>query len=145
MQDVVTNASSTVSTVSAVRLFGIMVIEKLDDLEQRVRNEHIWNLNLIPHDFLLFVRIFLSAVIANYFDLLRQHGKRCVRVGLSEQDFVLVPGIAFVVKSAIFADNQPEIVGRIFHWGSALQVPHDLGARLPYIMPFWNQWVSDNP
>src|SRR5215471_2362606 len=78
--------------------------------------EPLGDLNFIPHYFFLFVRVFLPAVIATYLDLLRQHGESAKCIGLPEEDFVLVPDIAFVMKSVILADHKPEIVGCVFHW-----------------------------
>jgi hypothetical protein len=87
-----------------------------------VRNEHFWNLNLVPHDFFLLVGIFLAATLTTYRDLVWEHWKGGKRIGLSEQDFVLVSGIPSVMKAAILTDDHPEIVSEVFQRVTSLKV-----------------------
>jgi hypothetical protein len=48
------------------------------------------------------------------------------------------------MDSVILADHNPEVVGDVFHV-SALQVPHDSGARFfVHIMSFWNEGPERN-
>ena len=110
-----------------------------DDLEKRVGRKAVGNLNLIPHNFLLPVRVFLAAAITTHTDFIWQHGERRKGVGLAEQDFMLVPGIPFVVKSAILANNNPEIISCILHWPSPPSSPR-LGSKFfEHIMAVWYQ------
>ena len=61
-------------------------------------HEGLRNLNFVPHDVLLFVRVFLAATVTAHTDLLRQHGEYGIGVIFSQEDFVFVAGVAFVVK-----------------------------------------------
>ena len=96
-----------------------------------MRDKDFGNLNLIAHDFFLLIGILFSAAIAAHLELLGQHGESAKGVGLSEQDFVLIAGIALVMDSMVLADNNPEVIGDVFH-DSALQVPN--GASFWYTL-----------
>jgi hypothetical protein len=48
------------------------------------------------------------------------------------------------MDSVILADHNPEVVGDVFHV-SALQVPHDSGARFLYtLLSFWKEGLERN-
>jgi hypothetical protein len=62
-----------------------------------------------------FVGILFPATVTPNVDFVRQHRKRGIRVCLTQQDAMLIPDIAPVVKSAILADNNPKVVSCVFH------------------------------
>jgi len=66
-------------------------------------NEALRDLNFIPHHFFLFVRIYLSAVISTYLDLLGQHGESAKRIEVLSRFKVLrVLGPFFVCVCLFF-------------------------------------------
>jgi hypothetical protein len=114
-----------------------LTLRRSEKFEQRMRDKGFGNLNLIAHDFFLLIGIFLSAAIAAHLELLGQHRERAKGVGLAEQDFVLIPDIAFVMDSMVLADNDPEVVSDVFHGSGASKFPR-LGSKfLVHIRSFW--------
>jgi hypothetical protein len=110
-------------TEGGTEFFVRLTLRRSEKFEQRMRDKGFGNLNLIAHDFFLLIGIFLSAAIAAHLELLGQHRERAKGVGLAEQDFVLIPDIAFVMDSMVLADNDPEVVSDVFHGSGASKFP----------------------
>src|SRR4029077_12027597 len=91
-------------------------------LEHRMRNECRRSLHFAPKYLRRFVGILLAAGITTHADLLSQHGKRREGVGFRQHNLVRVGSVAFMVKSMVFAENNPEILSVVVHYLS-LQAP----------------------
>jgi hypothetical protein len=98
---------------------------ELREFEEWMRHKGFGDLNFVPHDFLLFVRIFFSTAITDYVNFFRQHGEWREGVGFPEQNAMLVACIAFVMDAMVLADDNPVVVDRVFHRGSS-KVPQIL-------------------
>jgi hypothetical protein len=82
-------------------------------------NKRLLDLHLRPEDFLVAVGVLFAAVIATYFDLVRQHGKGRNRIRLSQQNMMLIPKIELAMEAAILANHHPIVVGFVIHQGRA--------------------------
>jgi len=73
--------------------------------------------------FFPLIGVFFAAVIAVDLDLLGQHRHGREGIGFPKHNAVLVAEIRFVMKAAVLADHDPEVVGAVEH-GESTRLLH---------------------